>query len=325
MNIGILFGGKSFEHSISIITAYQLKKKLQDYHNIFMIYFDINGNVYDCSKLTFKEFKENKKGFKKLNLSKMKLDLIVGAMHGENGEDGLAYNFARINNLPYFGSKGFGSSISLDKYKTYQFLSKNGIDMIDTYLYTYQDYLNGKIIRNYPIIIKTLNGGSSIGVFVIHNEEEFINQISDIFRYGKKVVVQPYYKDIIEYNLALTETDYSNLERINSKDEIFTFENKYTDSFKLLHQQINTDILCEEFKTIARRVYNLLDLNGIVRIDFFVIDNHIFVNEINTTPGALSIGLFNDFISIFNKSLKILLTEEKIEYICNDILSGINK
>ena len=146
MNIGILFGGKSFEHSISIITAYQLKNKLQDYHNIFMIYFDINGNVYDCSKLTFKEFKENKKGFKKLNLSKMKLDLIVGAMHGENGEDGLAYNFARINNLPYFGSKGFGSSISLDKYKTYQFLSKNGIDMIDTYLYTYQDYLNGKII-----------------------------------------------------------------------------------------------------------------------------------------------------------------------------------
>ena len=61
MNIGIIFGGKSFEHEISIITAYQLKNKLKDYYDIYMIYIDIKGNIFDCSKMSFNEFKLKRK------------------------------------------------------------------------------------------------------------------------------------------------------------------------------------------------------------------------------------------------------------------------
>ena len=328
MNIGIIFGGKSFEHEISIITAYQVKKKLEEYHNVYMIYVDINGNIYNSSKMSLNDFKENKLKFKRLNLKNMKLDIIVGAMHGENGEDGYAYNFARINNIKYFGSKGFGSSISLDKYKSYNYLSHNGIKMIESKIYTYDDYLYGKDIEEFPCIIKPINGGSSIGIEIINNQEEVIDKLSKVFRYTDKVIIQKYYENISEYNMALTEFDYSNLERINNKDNIFTFENKYNDSFKFMHQELNNDKLYNDFKDVSRKVYELLDLNGIVRIDFFLIDNEIYVNEINTTPGALSMYLFDDFIEVFNKSLKYTLRENNVKINVNySILknSNINK
>ena len=72
-----------------------------------------------------------------------------------------------------------------------------------------------------------------------------------------------------------------------------------------------------EFKSVARNVYKLLDLSGIVRIDFFLIDGKIYVNEINTTPGALSIYLFDDFIDVFNKSLNYTLREKCVKYNLN--------
>ena len=328
MNIGIIFGGKSFEHEISIITAYQLKKKLLEYHNVYMIYVDINGNIYDCSKMNLNNFKNNKLRFNKLKLNKLHLDIIIGAMHGENGEDGYAYNFARINNIKYFGSKGFGSSIALDKYKTYTYLSNNGIKMIPSYIYTYNDYLKGKDIEEYPCIVKPLYGGSSIGIEVIKNNDEAICKLSNAFEFTDKILVQKYYDNIIEYNLALTEFDYSNLERINSKNEIFSFENKYNDSFKLIHQELINDDLYDRFKEIGRKVYELLDLNGIIRIDFFLINNEIYVNEVNTTPGALSMYLFDDFMEVFNKSLNNVLREKNVNYKVNyGILknSNINK
>lgn len=325
MNIGIIFGGKSFEHEISIITAYQLRKKLMLYHRIFMIYVDIEGGVHSCSKMTINDFKERKYKFKKLNIKSLELDVIIGAMHGENGEDGYAYNFARICNVKYFGSKGFGSSICLDKYKTYNFLSKNEINMIPSYVYTYENYLNGDNIEEFPCIVKPLYGGSSIGIEVINNSDEAISKLSSAFEYTDRILVQKYYENVIEYNLALTEDDYSNLEKINNKNEIFSFENKYTDSFKLIHQELVDDELYERFKEISRKVYNLLDLNGIVRIDFFLLDNEIYVNEVNTTPGALSMYLFDDFIEVFNKSLNRELRIKNVKYKVNyGILKNTN-
>ena len=77
MNIGIIFGGKSFEHEISIITAYQVKSKLNDIYNIAMIYVDINGVIWDASNIKLSDFKQGKNRFKKLNIRKKKLDIIA--------------------------------------------------------------------------------------------------------------------------------------------------------------------------------------------------------------------------------------------------------
>lgn len=328
MNIGIIFGGKSFEHEISVITAYQVKKKLEEMYKISMLYVDINGVVWDSTKSLLNDYKIGKPKLKKLNINRLNLNVIVGCMHGENGEDGYAYNFARINNIKYFGTKGFGSSICMDKYKSFNYLTNNGIKMIDTYVYTFNDYLTGKLIENFPVIVKPIYGGSSLGVVVIKNKDELVEGLIEAFTYTDTLVVQPFVEQVVEYNMALTEEDYSVLERINHKSEIFSYQNKYSDSFKLLHQELTNMDKLEEFKTIGRRVYEILSLNGIVRIDFFLIDDEIYVNEINTTPGALSIYLFDDFMEVFNKSLNYVLKENYVKYKLNySILknSNINK
>lgn len=328
MNIGIIFGGKSFEHEISVITAYQVKKKLEEMYKISMLYVDINGVVWDSTKSLLNDYKIGKPKLKKLNINRLNLNVIVGCMHGENGEDGYAYNFARINNIKYFGTKGFGSSICMDKYKSFNYLTNNGIKMVDTYVYTFNDYLTGKLIENFPVIVKPIYGGSSLGVVVIRNKDELVEGLIEAFTYTDTLVVQPFVEQVVEYNMALTEEDYSVLERINHKSEIFSYQNKYSDSFKLLHQELTNMDKLEEFKTIGRRVYEILSLNGIVRIDFFLIDDEIYVNEINTTPGALSIYLFDDFMEVFNKSLNYVLKENYVKYKLNySILknSNINK
>ena len=328
MNIGIIFGGKSFEHEISVITAFQVKKKLEEMYKISMLYVDINGVDWDSTKSLLNDYKIGKPKLKKLNINRLNLNVIVGFMQCENGEDGYAYNFARINNIKYFGTKGFGSSICMDNYKSFNYLSNNGIKMIDTYVYTFNDYLTGKLIENFPVIVKPIYGGSSLGVVVIKNKDELVEGLIEAFTYTDTLVVQPFVEQVVEYNMALTEEDYSVLERINHKSEIFSYQNKYSDSFKLLHQELTNMDKLEEFKTIGRRVYEILSLNGIVRIDFFLIDDEIYVNEINTTPGALSIYLFDDFMEVFNKSLNYVLKENYVKYKLNySILknSNINK
>ncbi len=313
IRLGILFGGRSYEHEISIITAYQLKKKLEKEYELHFIYVSLNGDFYNADRMELNDFKvENKTKLKKLNLKKLNLAAVVIAMHGENGEDGLGAAFAKLNHLKYVGCDLLAASICMDKYKSYLYLNSNGIPMVNTLRYTYQDYLSGQMLEEFPCIVKPVKGGSSLGIVVIKKPEDCQKLLKTAFEYSHELVVQPYYEELEEYNLALSEDEISILEKIHKKDDIFSFENKYSDSFKLMHQGLVEQEDYEAFTDIGRRVYDFLGAHGIIRIDFFKINNQIYVNEVNTTPGALAMYLFPDFNQVFKKTLdRVLRTEEK--------------
>ena len=315
MNIGIIFGGKSFEHEISIISAYQLKKKIEDRYKVKLFYIDIDSNLYVADGVNLSDFKQNKlRKLKKIRFDNIKCDCLVSVMHGENGEDGVLASLCKYYNIALMGCDTFTGSLCIDKYYTYKYLSNNGIDMIDSVLYTYDDYLNDKKIDYMPCIIKPCCLGSSLGIRICKSSDELDNLLIESFRYSKRVVIQPFYEGIMEYNLALNESCYSNLETINKKGEIFSFDNKYSDSFKQLHQALIDNERYNEFCDIARNVYNLIGASGIIRIDFFIHNDKILVNEINTTPGALAMYLFTDFNRVFDESLKAALSKENVSY-----------
>ncbi len=315
MRLGIIFGGASYEHEISIITAYQVKKKIEREYEIHLVFVDLKGQFFNADRMKLSDFKlGNTKKLKKLKLEKLKLDVIVGAMHGENGEDGLASAFARIHGIRYLGCDMLAGALSIDKYRSYLYLAKNGIKMVKTVLYTYDDFLKNKKVPFTPCIIKPIYGGSSIGIQIAMSHEELSSKLAEAFGFTKEVILEPYYEALEEFNLALNETTLSNLEKINKKDEIFSFENKYSDSFKVIHQSIIEHEKYDEFSKIARKVYQLIHASGIIRIDFFLINDVIYVNEINTTPGALSMYLFTDFNQVFKDSLKFCLSEPKKSY-----------
>lgn len=317
LKIGILFGGASYEHDISIISAYQVQKKLKETYEIHMLYLSTSQKLYLADAVKLADFKKEKLKklkktmFKKGGIKQFRLDAVVGCMHGENGEDGLAAALCRFYEIPYLGSDLFASALAMDKADTYYFLKGHNLPVIESTVYTYEDYLDNKELPYFPCILKPVCGGSSIGISVCRTKEEQQEQLIRSFEYGKKLLVQPFYDHIEEYNLALNETTYSNLEKIAKKDAIFTFENKYTDAFKQMHQSLIDDALYPEFCALARKVYDSLGCSGIIRIDFFLLDDQILINEINTTPGALSIYLFADFKQVFADSLLLCLRKKR--------------
>lgn len=315
LKLGILFGGASFEHDISIISAFQLKKRIENQYEIHMYYLTLEQKLYSADKMKLQDFKKEKlRKMKKISFEKVKVDAMIGCMHGENGEDGLAKAVCDFYHIRYFGCGLFAASTAMDKGFAYAYLSKHRIPMLKSIVYTFEDYLNHKKIPFYPCILKPTALGSSLGIAVCQNEEEFDAKIVEAFRFGNRILVQKYLQNVTEYNLALTETAYSNLERIHKKDEIFSFSNKYTDSFKQIHQSLIEDQRYEDFCKIGRKVYQLLNCEGIIRIDFFLVEDQIIVNEINPTPGALAMYLFPDFETVFQDSLNRCLRKEKKNY-----------
>lgn len=333
MRIGILFGGNSQEHDISIITAYQIKKKMDKDYDVSFIYIDNLNQIYLADKMKLDDFKSN--NLKKLKKSNFVmhgvkgnyLDCIILAVHGENVEDGSMAALCRFYHIPYVGSDVLASSISLDKYRCYKMLKGNGIAMLDTILYTYADYLAGRKIDIFPCILKPLYGGSSIGINVCNTYADFDRTIIKSLEYSKELVIQPFYKNIEEYNLAIYENGVSRLERIDLKNDFFTFDDKYNSEFKLMHRSMCDDSLFAKFKDIGRNVYNILNASGIIRIDFFMIDDVIYVNEVNIIPGGLAMYLFDDFNRVIKECIDLAVSKQikvydKLKFLAN---SNINK
>lgn len=320
MKIGILFGGNSLEHEISIVTAYSLKKRLEARYDILMLYMDFDNNLFNANKLSFDDFKNN--NYKKLKktyfvnggIKKSKIDCIVISTHGENSEDGICAALCRNYNISYVGSNVLASSISMDKYAAYQYLKSFNINLIDTYKYDYEDYLNDKKTDVFPCIIKPRHGGSSIGINVCRDESEFFVNIIDSLSSEKELIIQPFCENIVEYNMAFYSGGNSKLEKIDHKDEFFSFDNKYNESFKIMHQSIADEKFESRFIEVGRRVYDALGCKGIIRIDFFMLDDEIYVNEINIIPGALAMYLFNDFDSIIDECINTALLDKPYKY-----------
>lgn len=306
-----MFGGKSFEHDISIVSAYQLKKKVDEFYEVHLIYVDMNNELFIADKMKLDDFKKErlnklkKTRFRCGGVKGIDVDVIVGLMHGENGEDGILASLCRFYGVCYLGCGVFSGSLCIDKGFSYKYLSNNGIKMVESIIYSYEDFLDGVSVEFMPCIIKPCRLGSSIGIRVCRDNAELNEGLIEGFKYDEKLVIQPFFEDLVEYNLAVSMSRVSNLECIKKRGDFFSFESKYCDSFKHIHQQIVDFDRYEEFKKIGREVYDLIDASGIIRIDFFVINDEIYVNEVNTTPGALAMYLFEDFISVFDECLRL--------------------
>ena len=324
MKIGIIFGGNSKEHEISIITAYAVKRKLINFYDVKMIYIDFNQNVYDASKLSLNDFKNKK--YKKLKktilvqhgIKSTSLDCAVLAVHGENSEDGIISALCRFYNIPFVGCDILASSISLDKFATYQYL-KNDLPLIETKRYTRHDFIIGNVVDYFPCILKPTYGGSSIGINICSSKDEFFIKAKESLKECDEIIIQPFYKDILEYNMAFYENGNSKLEKIDKKSEYFSFDDKYNESFKMIHQKLVLDDE-EKFITLGRRVYELLRCKGIIRIDFFKIKDEIYINEVNTIPGSLGMYLFDNFSDILMEEIELEMKRKNNVYCMNGYL-----
>lgn len=312
MKIGLLFGGKSFEHDISIITAGLVYYALKDKYELYPLYIDHNGGFYYVKDIEPETFKKSAKkplffvdgGFK-CGLKRITLDVIIGCMHGLNGEDGLAAILCNLYHICYMGTNATSAGICLDKYYTYALLKANGIKALNSRVVTKDTPLTR---LKFPLIIKPARLGSSIGIAVCQNEDELNEKLLTAFKYDERVVLQKYHLNAVEYNQAIYKMKgchyVSKVECIFKQDDFYSFKDKYE-----THEKTRTfcedEALKEKISTISKKIYELFNLNGIVRIDYLLIDDALYVNEINTTPGSLAYYLFTeDFKTLLENNLK---------------------
>ena len=265
LKLGVIFGGATVEHEISIITAVQAMENMdQDKYDIIPIYISKDRNWYTGKLLMdinlYKNFNDlkgyakrcalyNKDGkfiLQSLGFFKSvieELDLVFPIVHGNNAEDGTLVGFLDTVGVPYIGSKVLGSALGQDKVVQKQVLQACNIPIVDyvwfydNQYFTDKDEILGKIKKlDFPVIIKPATLGSSIGITVAKDENELVEAINDAIKYDSKILVEKCVSNLREVNCAvLGDYEYQETSRIAEmklKNEILTFDDKYVGSGK---------------------------------------------------------------------------------------------
>ena len=359
LNVGILFGGRSVEHDISIITALQIYENIdKSKYNVIALYLNNNNEIYTGNKYfslaTFKKPINDKphiltfykdtyilqsltQKFKK----RLKIDVIFNSVHGMGVEDGTTAGFLEFVGIPYTSPSILGSAICQDKAYTKEILKDLNIQTIDYLIIKNEDKLNlNNLTKNltYPKIVKPAHLGSSIGIAVVYNQEQLIKELQKALIYDDKIIIEDYIENFKEYNVAVykRKNKYitSSIEIIEKKNEILYFDEKYISHHKDTNHKILKDKdLIEQINEIVIKTYEHLDLNGVVRFDF-IQSNELYLNEINTIPGALANYLFKDkdlsFSVLIDEQIKQALyvnNKQKriIKSFKSSVLNNINK
>ncbi len=321
-NLIVLFGGKSVEHDISIITALQIMKNIPKKYNVVPVYIKRDGKWCVADNLTevdtfidfdTKVIKEreivlgNGEPFlyvKKRNTCKkyLKVDCALMCLHGGEGEDGGVVAVLSSCDIPFTSSGHTSSAICMDKIFTKQVLSSCKIDNVDFCYFTKQDYVQKekdvlKKIKQfgYPVIVKPANLGSSVAIGIAYSEKDIKEKFEIALEFDERVLVEKYLKECEEYNCACVNIDdkvvTSKVVHVD-KGQFFSFEEKYIKECVKNTKKIEKNIE-KQIKDISKSVYKVLNCAGVVRIDFLVTSEKVYVNEINSIPGSLSIHMFS--------------------------------
>jgi len=363
MKVAVFFGGKSCEHSISVITAVQTMQALKQRHEVIPVFIDnMTGSFWTGKNLdTLEAFKESAKvkkvrvvlapGSDKLYTYKgkvlAKLDAALLCTHGFGGEDGCLQGLLTLCGIPYTGSNVLASAVGMDKIFMKKVFERDFLPVVPYVGFSKSEYKSDlynvveKIKQSlcFPMIVKPANLGSSIGISVAHDFPELFEAISVGFMWDTRVVVEKALTDFKEYNCAAVGAngDYvvSEVERPLSSQTFLTYSEKYgtkkgggtitggkgkVKSDVVANKEFPANIpaeLADKIKSYTKRVLDAIGASGVARVDFLYADGHLFVNEINTIPGALSNYLFSkgsqtlSFADLLDKLLNLALKAQK--------------
>lgn len=324
--IAIIFGSQSFEHEISIVSAITMKKVLNQ--ELVYIFIDKNREFYRIptdiikanifSRGEYKKFDKlllNEDGFTRKKLfgrEKIQFDIALNLVHGGDGEDGVLAGLFKFYNIPFIGPRVEASVVSCNKYLTKAYANSCGIKTIDFQYFTKNDEIT---VENFPVIIKPVRLGSSIGVSIVNNKNELDYALDIAFEFDNEIIIEPFCAGIKEYNLAGTkiknEYQLSIIEE-PQKEQFLDFDKKYLD-FNRTENIVSADIdlqLEGKIQESFKQIYNTFFEGSLIRCDFFVLDNEVYLNEINPIPGSMSNYLFLDFNTII-ENLSISLPKNR--------------
>lgn len=344
INLAVLFGGRSVEHEVSVISAVQAMASMnKEKYNIIPVYMTKKSEFYTGEKLMdinnykdipalLKECTEcvfvRSEGKVQLIRQKMKkfgsnlisdVDIAFPVVHGTNVEDGALQGYLQTLDLPYVGCDVLASAVGMDKYVMKILLKEAGFPVLDCCRFAAFDLDRIEECADevekkfgYPVIVKPINLGSSVGISKAKDRNGLIKSMEDAFAFSDRILVEPAVVQLKEINCSVlgdSESAEASVceEPVQASDEdILSFEQKYvggggksggSKGMASLKRKIPADISPEQEETIRRLAvdaFRSLGCNGVTRIDFMIdmATDKIYINEINTIPGSLAFYLW---------------------------------
>jgi len=358
----IAFGGASPEHEVSVLTAMQAMAALEEsIYETVPLYISKSGiwytgdelkdlkNYENLQKLTNKSkqcsFAHQSDGKPVLRTYKKRLFsspdeipvyAVLAAFHGANGENGAFQGVCEMFNIPYTGSGIMASSIGMDKVTTKKICRSESIPVVDGIDFFESDWVDDQetIVRDiekmaYPVVIKPVHLGSSIGVEVVDTRDDLIRAVETGFRYDAQILVEKAIAPLIEINCSVMGTpkscEVSVCERPMGLKEILSFEDKYqresssgkgmASADRIIPADIDEE-LAQNIQNSAKKVFKTLHASGLARLDFLVHaeTEEYYFNEINTIPGSFSFYLWKESGLQFNELLEKLIQTALVQH-----------
>ncbi len=342
-NIVVFFGGASCENEISIITGAMVCNVLKNGgQKVYPVYITQGGEFFCADCLAdIKNYSDGRipeaprAAFEKGNLlvlskrGKIKerapVYCALNCCHGGWGEGGGISGLCLSMSLPLASAGVFESSALMDKYLTKIILKGLGVPAVE-YVYL-RDISGATAIKNFPVIVKPARLGSSIGVEKADNREELISALKTAFELDSAAIVERYIQNRREINCAAYavggEVVTSPCEEVFG-GSLLSYDDKYSGSGRRAFPADLQKDISERIRGITKNVYSALGMRGIVRFDFILEGDDIYVSEINTVPGSLSQYLLSQNYSAFYKLLMALIDDARKEHSLNNSKLLIN-
>ncbi len=336
--IGIICGGRSTEHEISLQSAKNILQALPaDKYQAVLLGIDKMGNwrLYD-SQTAFINTDDHKAialSDQGINIALSQggeiiglvdgqiinqLDVVFPVVHGTGGEDGTLQGLLQMLDIPYVGPGVLSSAVCMDKDFAKKILVGNNLPVVPYRVY----FTTATAIADFEILVKDLSlpffvkpsaQGSSVGIHKVSDFKDFQTAIKDAFQFDSKILVEKFIRGReVECSVLGNDQPRASLPgEIIPQHEFYSYEAKYLDDqgAVLVAPAQLTDIQVKKIQDLAVKTFLALACEGMARVDFFLTETEIFINEINTIPGFTKISMYPRLWQVSGLSYSDLIHE----------------
>lgn len=302
INVAVLFGGKSVEHKVSLLSAKNVIENLdRDKYNFVLIGINPEGKWHLYDEKTYLVDGNDAEAIalgdpiREIDLAKESIHVVFPVLHGTFGEDGTVQGLLKLSGLSFVGADVLGSAVGMDKDVAKRLVRDVGITTPEflsfgeheRHLFSFEKVQE---TLTPPYFIKPARSGSSIGIHKATNEQEFTSALESAFAYDRKVLIEEAV-DGVELQFALLGNEHPIISlpcQIIPKGELHTYAAKYIDASKanwLIPAPLSNEQLSAA-QEMALKAYRILCCEGMARVDLFLSkEGMLYFNEINTLPG----------------------------------------
>jgi D-alanine-D-alanine ligase len=325
IRVGVIFGGRSGEHAVSLMSArFVLEQLAPEKYEVTQIGITREGEWYTGEKALQALLDEDTsaltqaimlpvpsrsglyllEGGEKLKLL-TDLDVVFPVLHGTFGEDGTLQGMLEMGDMAYVGAGVTGSAVGMDKAIFHSIMRANGIPVVDTVL-VLRSEIEGDMeavldrveeLGEYPYFTKPCNLGSSVGISKVKSRSDLIEGMMEAAVFDRRIIVQKGHS-VREIEVSVMGNDQpiaSVCGEVIPGKEFYSYEAKYHDegSQTLIPADI-PDETAERVRALAVKAYKACDLAGMARVDFFIDKEtgEVYLNELNTIPGFTQISMY---------------------------------